>query len=169
MFSAARLVKAGYVLGLSIAVFLLLWPNESNGQFRGSMPGPQLRIRPALPPINGMMGGGMMMGGMGGGMMGMGGGGMGMGGGGGQMGGGGMMGMGGGGMGGGMGGAMMGMGGGGGQMGQPSDGVSAPPGTGSERPGGKRLASSPGNGQAALPPEQPWTACPGEASGETSP
>ncbi len=65
MFSVAHLVRTGYVLGLSVALFLLLRPNLADGQFRGRMPAPHRQHRVGhIPPFNGMMG-------MGGGMMGM--------------------------------------------------------------------------------------------------
>ncbi|HEY7331202.1 MAG TPA: hypothetical protein VH592_26445 [Gemmataceae bacterium] len=76
MLSVARLSKAGYVLGLAIALFCLLRPNMSHGQFPGGIAGNnpnllQLQLQSAFGaiPVNGLGGGGMM--GMGGGVGGM--------------------------------------------------------------------------------------------------
>jgi hypothetical protein len=92
MLSVARLSKAGYVLGLAIALFCLLRPNMSHGQFPGGMggnnPNPlQLQLQSAFGaiPVNGLAGVGLgaiplnSMMGMGGNMMGLAGGMMGVG------------------------------------------------------------------------------------------
>jgi hypothetical protein len=67
MLSVARLSKAGYILGLAIALFCLLRPNISHGQFPGGMTGNnpsllQLELQSTFGaiPINGLGGGGMM-------------------------------------------------------------------------------------------------------------
>ena len=47
MLSLARLTCAGYVLGLSVSLFLLLGPNRSEGQLRGTLP-----PIPMMPQLN---------------------------------------------------------------------------------------------------------------------
>jgi hypothetical protein len=74
MFSFPRMAKAGYILGLSVVVCLLLWPSLSKGQFRNNhMPPP-----PVMPQLDNRLSdstGGFGLGlGFSGGMVGIGGG-----------------------------------------------------------------------------------------------